>query len=90
MDPNLIFMRIEWPGCSSIEISGEGQVTVDGEDATAEEFALAFARIAQAWKDTVPTALPDGYSLTGCHLRGPIPIPMPYVPFACIPPVRAD
>ncbi len=65
------FLRVEWPNCPTVEVSGEGHLEVDGEEATAEEFTLALARIAQTWKDSVKPP-DDATSLTACLVRGPL------------------
>ena len=69
----MTFIRVEWPGCPSIEISGKGDLKVDGEEVTAEEFTLALARAAQAWSDSVADPPGSATHLTAYLLRGPLP-----------------
>lgn len=73
MAMKMVFLRMEWPGCPSIEVSSEGLLTVDDEEVAAEEFTLALARMAQAWKDSVVKPPPDYTTLYAYLVRGPLP-----------------
>ena len=49
-DTRYTFLDLEWDGCLKVEVTGDGEILVGGEDATPRMLGDTLAKMAKVWK----------------------------------------